>query len=97
MLGAMAEGHEILTVEGLGDVARSVSANANGATVTDSREVHDLDLVQQAFLAKTGFQCSYCTPGILLTTKALLAEHPRPTTRRFASIWQATCAAAAAT
>ena len=35
-----------------------------------------LDLVQEAFLAKVGFQCSYCTPGILLTTKALLAEHP---------------------
>jgi aerobic-type carbon monoxide dehydrogenase small subunit (CoxS/CutS family) len=36
-----------------------------------------LDLVQEAFLARTGFQCSYCTPGILLTTKALLAEHPQ--------------------
>jgi aerobic carbon-monoxide dehydrogenase small subunit len=32
--------------------------------------------VQEAFLARTGFQCSYCTPGILLTTRALLAEHP---------------------
>jgi carbon-monoxide dehydrogenase small subunit len=35
-----------------------------------------LDLVQEAFLARTGFQCSYCTPGILLTTKALLTEQP---------------------
>ena len=32
--------------------------------------------VQQAFVARTGFQCSYCTPGILLTTKALLDENP---------------------
>ncbi|HWP28452.1 MAG TPA: (2Fe-2S)-binding protein [Chloroflexota bacterium] len=38
-----------------------------------------LDLVQEAFLARTGFQCSYCTPGILLTTKALLAERPDAT------------------
>jgi aerobic-type carbon monoxide dehydrogenase small subunit (CoxS/CutS family) len=38
-----------------------------------------LDPVQQAFLACTGFQCSYCTPGILLTAKALLAEHPDAT------------------
>jgi aerobic-type carbon monoxide dehydrogenase small subunit (CoxS/CutS family) len=36
-----------------------------------------LDVVQEAFLARSGFQCSYCTPGILLATKALLAEHPR--------------------
>ena len=28
-------------------------------------------------LACTGFQCSYCTPGILLTAKALLDANPR--------------------
>ena len=36
-----------------------------------------LDLIQEAFLARTGFQCSYCTPGILLTARALLQEHPQ--------------------
>ena len=56
-LAALAEGHELLTVEGLGAPGH-------------------LDVVQEAFLARTGFQCSYCTPGILLTTRALLAEHP---------------------
>jgi aerobic-type carbon monoxide dehydrogenase small subunit (CoxS/CutS family) len=36
----------------------------------------ELDPIQEAFLARTGFQCSYCTPGILLTAKALLTEQP---------------------
>lgn len=34
--------------------------------------------IQEAFIAEVGFQCSYCTPGILLTTKALLEENPDP-------------------
>ncbi len=65
-LAAMAEGHDILTVEGLGSLP--TPSDANGAP-----ELHP---IQEAFLAKTGFQCSYCTPGILLTTKVLLAENP---------------------
>jgi aerobic-type carbon monoxide dehydrogenase small subunit (CoxS/CutS family) len=60
MLAALAEGREILTVEGLGTPEA-------------------LDPIQEAFLARTGFQCSYCTPGILLTAKALLDEHPEAT------------------
>jgi aerobic-type carbon monoxide dehydrogenase small subunit (CoxS/CutS family) len=36
----------------------------------------ELDPVQQAFVNATGFQCSYCTPGFLLATKALLEEFP---------------------
>lgn len=36
----------------------------------------ELDVVQQSFIDHTGFQCSYCTPGFILTTKALLAEKP---------------------
>ncbi|MEM7797928.1 MAG: (2Fe-2S)-binding protein [Chloroflexota bacterium] len=38
----------------------------------------NLDPIQEAFLEKLGFQCSYCTPGMILTTKALLAENPCP-------------------
>ena len=36
----------------------------------------ELDVVQQSFVDHTGFQCSYCTPGFILATKALLAERP---------------------
>ena len=35
-----------------------------------------LDPVQDAFVRHGAIQCGFCTPGLLLTTKALLAEHP---------------------
>lgn len=34
--------------------------------------------VQQAFLEQGGFQCSYCTPGMILTAVCLLRENPQP-------------------
>jgi aerobic-type carbon monoxide dehydrogenase small subunit (CoxS/CutS family) len=35
--------------------------------------------VQEAFLAERAMQCGYCTPGMVLTAVALLAEKPDPT------------------
>ena len=32
--------------------------------------------VQEAFLEASAFQCGFCTPGMILSTVALLAEHP---------------------
>lgn len=37
-----------------------------------------LDPVQEAYSDQTAFQCSYCTPGFILATKAMLAEVPDP-------------------
>jgi carbon-monoxide dehydrogenase small subunit len=37
-----------------------------------------LHAIQQAFVAQTAFQCSFCTPGMIMATKALLAENPNP-------------------
>ncbi|MCX6054857.1 MAG: FAD binding domain-containing protein [Chloroflexi bacterium] len=37
-----------------------------------------LDPLQEAFIENTAFQCGYCTPGVLMTAKALLAETPDP-------------------
>ena len=34
--------------------------------------------VQQAFVDAAGFQCGYCTPGMVLSATALLAAHPDP-------------------
>ncbi|HEU0235953.1 MAG TPA: (2Fe-2S)-binding protein [Candidatus Limnocylindrales bacterium] len=36
----------------------------------------ELHPIQEAYVAHTGFQCSYCTPGFILATKALLDERP---------------------
>jgi aerobic carbon-monoxide dehydrogenase small subunit len=60
MLAAMADGHEVLTVEGL---------------ERDGR----LDPVQQGFVEEHGLQCGFCTPGMMLTARALLDENPNPT------------------
>jgi len=38
-----------------------------------------LNVLQQAFNDAHGLQCGYCTPGILMTMTAFLAEHPLPT------------------
>ena len=35
--------------------------------------------IQQAFIDHWGFQCGYCTPGMVLLTKALLDRNPHPT------------------
>jgi carbon-monoxide dehydrogenase small subunit len=37
-----------------------------------------LDPVQEAFLQRSAFQCGFCTPGMILLAKALLARNPRP-------------------
>ena len=38
-----------------------------------------LHVIQQAYVDHTAFQCSYCTPGFILATKALLDENPNVT------------------
>ncbi len=39
----------------------------------------NLDVVQQAFLEHFGFQCGFCTPGMILATRSLLDRNPSPT------------------
>ena len=38
-----------------------------------------LSAEQQAFIETGGFQCGYCTPGMILMSKKLLDENPEPT------------------
>ena len=40
----------------------------------------ELDPVQQGFMEEHGLQCGFCTPGMLLTSRALLDRNPDPTT-----------------
>ena len=39
----------------------------------------ELDRVQKAFVEHSAFQCGFCTPGMIISTKALLDRKPNPT------------------
>jgi carbon-monoxide dehydrogenase small subunit len=60
----------VLAAECEGRAIETVEGLANGA------ELHPL---QAAFADLGAAQCGYCTPGILMTAKALLAREPAPT------------------
>lgn len=38
-----------------------------------------LDPIQESFLKHGGLQCGFCTPGMVMSAKALLNENPTPT------------------
>ena len=59
MFAVQADGHEVLTVEGLAEGGK-------------------LHALQQGFWDQHGLQCGYCTPGMLLTSYALLQQQPNP-------------------
>ena len=59
VLAAMADGHEVTTIEGL---------EKDGV----------LDPVQEGFIVEHGLQCGFCTPGMILTGRALLDSNPDP-------------------
>ena len=40
------------------------------------RETGKLDEIQQAFIDHTAFQCGFCTPGLIMASKALLSTNP---------------------
>lgn len=47
-----------------------------GLADSKTRELHP---ILQAFIDHQGFQCGYCTPGVILSAKALLDRNPTPT------------------
>jgi carbon-monoxide dehydrogenase small subunit len=60
-----------------------LAVQARGSEVTTLEGLSkpgELSVIQRAFLEKYGFQCGFCTPGMILATKALLDRIPRPTT-----------------
>lgn len=51
---------------------------AAGHEITTAESLGDDDPVALAFQEANAFQCGYCTPGFVLTARALLAENPNP-------------------
>jgi carbon-monoxide dehydrogenase small subunit len=49
------------------------------ATVEGLEQVGNLHPVQEGFFQEHGLQCGFCTPGMLMTTSALLERNPDPT------------------
>jgi aerobic carbon-monoxide dehydrogenase small subunit len=57
------------------------AVQANGAEITTVEGLEQggqLHPIQQAFSDEHGLQCGFCTPGMMLTSVALLAENPNP-------------------
>ena len=61
----------------------TLAAGLNGADVITIEGVSqngELDEIQQAILDHHALQCGFCTPGIVMSAKALLDANPNPTT-----------------
>lgn len=70
LLAVQADGSEVNTVA-------SVEGAPEGLALTGDEEA-EFGPVQESFHEEHGLQCGYCTPGMVLTTRELLAENPEP-------------------
>ena len=61
----------------------TLTIECNGKKITTiegllDRVTGEVHPIQKAFMEKMGFQCGFCTPGMIMTTKALLDKNPNP-------------------
>ncbi|MGY4710877.1 (2Fe-2S)-binding protein [Mycolicibacterium sp. CBM1] len=68
--GAPVKSCTMLAAMAAGHDVRTVEGLADGAR---------LDPVQEGFMQCHGLQCGFCTPGMMITARALLDENPDPT------------------
>ncbi len=64
LLAVQVGSRPVVTIEGLGDGTPTLEG---------------MDPVQRAFLEEDGGQCGFCTPGFVMSTRALLNANPNPT------------------
>ena len=74
MFAVQANGHEILTVEGLGQ-----RPSANGQRPSANGTPDNLHPLQEAFWESHAVQCGFCTPGVLMSLVPFLKQNPDPT------------------
>ncbi len=70
MPAVQADRGQLTTIEGLGRIDGPGASQGLGA--------NGLHPIQDAFIEKFGFQCGYCTPGMILNAYALLGSNPDP-------------------
>ncbi len=68
MLAAQADGHQIVSIEGIGEHEDQGWKKTKG-----------LNPIQQAFVDSGAIQCGYCTPAMVLAAKSLLDKTLHPT------------------
>lgn len=71
-----AEGREVVTVEGLAELAARRAGGA--APAGDGERETGLSPVQRAFVDAGAVQCGFCTPGLLVAADDLLTRVPDP-------------------
>ena len=59
-------------------VLAAMAAGHEVRTVESLERDGELDPVQQGFTEKHGLQCGFCTPGMMMTARALLDRNPDP-------------------
>jgi putative selenate reductase molybdopterin-binding subunit len=68
LLAAQCDGHQVVTIESLGEHPEQ-----------GWRKTEGLHPIQQAFVESGAIQCGYCTPAQILAAKALLSTNSNPT------------------
>ncbi|MDQ0185190.1 xanthine dehydrogenase molybdenum-binding subunit/carbon-monoxide dehydrogenase small subunit [Cytobacillus kochii] len=58
---------------------RAYQLNGKSIHTVESLSENGLHEIQKAFLEEGGFQCGYCTPGMIMAVKALLEKNKKPT------------------
>jgi carbon-monoxide dehydrogenase small subunit len=56
----------------------AVQADGHSVTTIEGLAGEGLHPVQTGFWEEHGLQCGYCTPGMIMSASALLAENPNP-------------------
>lgn len=59
-----------------------LAVDANGkeiATIESLSQIGTLHPIQEEFVTRGAIQCGFCTPGMILSAKALLDQNPNPT------------------
>jgi carbon-monoxide dehydrogenase small subunit len=62
----------------LGCMTLAVDCDGRSVETIENLSSKKLHPIQQAYLDEGAVQCGFCTPGFIITTKALLEENPNP-------------------